>query len=61
MSILSCLPACLPARFDSLLELCKEILCEFFIHHPDRPVGTDYQNEFHGGSIHVAGLGCSRP
>jgi len=61
----------LPARFDSLPNLCKEILREFSImilrHSAEgkkistasqpRPVEAQYQDEFHRGFVHVVGLG----
>ncbi|BCR86719.1 ATP-binding protein [Aspergillus chevalieri] len=61
----------LPARFDSLPKLCKEILCEFSIRilrrsaegkkissaSQPRPVEAQYQDEFYGGFTHVAGRG----
>ncbi|BCR87894.1 uncharacterized protein ACHE_40458A [Aspergillus chevalieri] len=61
----------LPARFDSLPKLCKEILREFSIrilrHSAEgkkissasqpRPVEAQYQDEFYRGFTHVAGQG----
>ncbi|BCR89869.1 uncharacterized protein ACHE_51067S [Aspergillus chevalieri] len=61
----------MPARFDSLPKLCKEVLREFSItilrHSAEgkkistasqpRPVESQYQDEFHRGFVHVAGLG----
>lgn len=61
----------LPARFDSLPKLCKEILREFSImilrHSAEgkrlltasqiRPVEAQYQDEFYRGFVRVAGLG----
>ncbi|EYE91008.1 ATP-binding protein [Aspergillus ruber CBS 135680] len=61
----------LPARFDSLPKLCKEILREFSImilrHSAEgkkmstasqpRPVEAQYQDEFHRGFVHVVGPG----
>ncbi|BCR92831.1 ATP-binding protein [Aspergillus chevalieri] len=61
----------LPARFDSLPKLCKEVLGEFSItilrHSAEgkkistasqpRPVEAQYQDEFHRGFVHLAGLG----
>ncbi|ODM16963.1 hypothetical protein SI65_07361 [Aspergillus cristatus] len=61
----------LPARFDSLPKLCKEILREFSImnlrHSAEgkrmssasqpRPVEAQYQDEFYRGFTHVAGRG----
>ena len=61
----------LPARFDSLLKLCKEILSKFSImnlrHSAEgkkmstasqpKPVEAQYQDEFYRGFTHVAGRG----
>jgi len=61
----------LPARFDSLPKLCKEILSKFSImnlrHSAEgkkmssasqpRPVEAQYQDEFYRGFTHVAGRG----
>ena len=60
----------LPARFDSLPKLCKEVLGEFsmILRHSaegkkistaskPRPVEAQYQDEFHRGFVRLAGLG----
>ena len=61
----------LPARFDSLPKLCKEVLREFSIRilrrsaegkkissaSQPRSVEAQYQDEFYGGFSHVAGRG----
>jgi len=61
----------LPAKFDSLPKLCKEILSRFSImnlrHSAEgkkmssasqpRPVEAQYQDEFYRGFTHVAGRG----
>ncbi|ODM16358.1 hypothetical protein SI65_08358 [Aspergillus cristatus] len=61
----------LPARFDSLQKLCKEILSKFSIMNlrhsaggkrmstasQPRPVEAQYQDEFYKGFVHVAGQG----
>ncbi|ODM16145.1 hypothetical protein SI65_08579 [Aspergillus cristatus] len=61
----------LPARFDSLPKLCKEILSKFSImnlrHSAEgkkmssasqpRPLEAQYQDEFYRGFVHVAGRG----
>ncbi|ODM15257.1 hypothetical protein SI65_09198 [Aspergillus cristatus] len=61
----------LPARFDSLPKLCKEILSKFSIMNlrhsaggkkmstasQPRPVEAQYQDEFYRGFVHTAGRG----
>ena len=61
----------LPARFDSLPKLCKEVLGEFSImilrHSAEgkkmstasqpKPVEAQYQSEFYRGFVHTAGQG----
>lgn len=61
----------LPARFDTLLKLCKEILSKFSImnlrHSAEgkkistasqpKPVEAQYQSEFYRGFVHTAGQG----